>query len=206
MDEGERARRLVQKLKAHQNSGEFAQMIALKDEATQLSAALAHITEPWHPEFTQDDRSVATILHESLAGAYEHMGMFAESIDLHTRRLQEAQRHGDVRGEMCALKWLGASHRFLRQDEQALAFLERLLALLESNRAQHIRSRRFADEMCAMSQLGECYFNLGRGKEALKMQKKQLQRAENERNCGGSDPWVKQPCCCAIAPRPISPI
>ena len=44
------ARRLVQKLKAHQNSGEFAQMIALKDEATQLSAALAHITEPWHPE------------------------------------------------------------------------------------------------------------------------------------------------------------
>ena len=179
MDEGERARRLVQKLKAHQDSGEFAQMIALKDEATQLSAALAHITEPWHPE-SQDDRSVATILHESLAGAYEHMGMFAESIDLHTRRLQEAQRHGDVRGEMCALKWLGASHRFLRQDEQALAFLERLLALLESNRAQHIRSRRFADEMCAMSQLGECYFNLGRGKEALKMQKKQLQRAEKK--------------------------
>ena len=93
---------------------------------------------------------------------------------------------------------------FLRQHEQALAFLEKLLALLESNRAQHIC--RFADVMGAMSQLGECYFNLGRGEEALKMQKKQLQRAENERNCGGSDPWVKQPCCCAIAPRPISPI
>jgi len=50
MDEGERARRLVQKLRAHQDSGEFAQMIALKDEAIQLSAALAHITTPGHPE------------------------------------------------------------------------------------------------------------------------------------------------------------
>jgi tetratricopeptide (TPR) repeat protein len=137
MDEGERARRLVQKLTAHQDSREFAQMIALQDEAIQLSAALAHITKPWHPE-SQDDRSVATVLHESLVGAYEHMGMFAESIDLHTRRLQEAQRHGDVRGEMCALKRLGAAHLFLRQHEQALAFLERLLALLESNRAQHM--------------------------------------------------------------------
>ena len=75
MDEGERARRLVQKLRAHQDSGEFAQMIALKDEAIQLSAALAHITTPGHPE---DDCSVATVLHNSLAGAYEHMGMFAE--------------------------------------------------------------------------------------------------------------------------------
>ena len=34
--------------------------------------------------------------------------------------------------------------------------------------------------MGAMSQLGECYFNLGRGEEALKMQKKQLQRAEKK--------------------------
>jgi aspartokinase-like uncharacterized kinase len=43
MDEGERARRLVQKLTAQPDSGEFAQMIALQDEAIQLSAALAHI-------------------------------------------------------------------------------------------------------------------------------------------------------------------
>ena len=52
MDEGERARRLVQKLRAHQDSGEFAQMIALKDEAIQLSAALAHITTPGNPRMT----------------------------------------------------------------------------------------------------------------------------------------------------------
>jgi tetratricopeptide (TPR) repeat protein len=67
----------------------------------------------------------------------------------------------------------------LRQHEQALAFLDRLLALLESNRAQGIC--RFADVLDATSQLGECYYFLGRGKEALKMQKKLLlQRAERK--------------------------
>jgi tetratricopeptide (TPR) repeat protein len=96
---------------------------------------------------------VTTVLHEFLAGAYAHLGMFAESIDFHTRCLEEAQRHGDVRGEMCALKRLGAAHSFLRQHEQALAFLDRLLALLESNRAQGIC--RFADVLDATSQLGE---------------------------------------------------
>ena len=78
-DQLEQARRLVETFANYDDNGQYAEIIALKDEALQLATALAQNTGKWFPQrYTQDDRSVTIALHEGLGVAYERMGMFVE--------------------------------------------------------------------------------------------------------------------------------
>ena len=171
-DEAEAARRLVLKLKAHSENGESAHVIALKDEALRLTTALAHSTAAWHPErYPQDDRSASVVLHEYLGQAFETLGMFAESIAVHTSRVAEAERNGDMKGLTTTLQWLGAAYFASLQHDQALAVFQRRLELLESSRAPDGAR----DELCnATSQLAECLALAGRVEEAVQICKKQV--------------------------------
>ena len=167
-----RARLLLMKFRAHEEIGENAEIIALKDEALRLATALAPSTAAWHPErFPQDARSASVCLHEFLGAAFGKLGMFAESIAVHTSRHEEAERNGDVKGQTYALKWLGAAYRMSMQHDQALPFLQRRLELLESSRAPDGAR----DELCnATSQLAECLALAGRVEEAVQICKKQV--------------------------------
>lgn len=173
-----RARLLLLKFRAHEEIGENAEIIALKDEALRLATALAPSTAAWHPErFPQDARSASVCLHEFLGAAFGKLGMFAESIAVHTSRHEEAERNGDVKGQTYALKWLGAAYRMSMQHDQALPFLQRRLELLESSRAPDSSSTHDQEdeELCdAMFQLGECLVNVGRAPEAVQILKKQV--------------------------------
>ena len=171
-DEERAARRLVLNFKAHEERGESAQIIARKEEALQLATALAPSTAAWHPEhYPLDGRSASVVLHEHLGQAFEQLGMFAESVPVHTSRHEEAERHGDVKGQTYALKWLGAAYCASMQHDQALAFLRRRVELLESSRAPDGAHDQLFEASC---QLGECLVHVGRVEEALQIQKKQV--------------------------------
>jgi tetratricopeptide (TPR) repeat protein len=178
-DQLEQARRLVETFANYDDNGQYAEIIALKDEALQLATALAQNTEKWFPQrYTQDDRSVTIALHEGLGVAYERMGMFVESVDLHKQRLDEAQRLRDDKGTAYAFKWLGNAHRLLMQHDQALGVHQRRLDLLES-KPLLFNTSEMAD---AIKDVAQCYLHLGRSADSLKMHKKQLKRAEREGN------------------------
>ena len=171
-----RARLLLLKFHFHEEIGESAEIIALKDEALRLATALAPSTAAWHhgiTGFQQDARSASICLHEFLGVAFVKLGMIAESIAVHTSRHEEAERNGDVKGQTYALKWLGAAYRMSMQHDQALPFLQRRLELLESSRAPD--SAHEDDQLCdAMYQLGECLVDVGRAPEAVQIHKKQV--------------------------------
>jgi len=170
--EGDRrtARRLLLKFAAYEELGESAQIIALKDEALRLATALATSTAAWH-EGPQGSRSVSIALHEFLGVAFQKLGMFAESIAVHTSRHEEAERIGDVKGQTYALKWLGGSYRLSMQNDQALAFLQRRIELLESSRAPDDAHHQLCDAFCS---LGEYLVDVGRVEEALQIFNKQV--------------------------------